>query len=80
MCGKSVQTEESCIRPTARMQLSVSGRWRFAFAPVSAFELDASVFRFSVRPFVSFVSHIVRYASSLTDKSASQRKPIQPIF
>ena len=31
----------------------------------SAFELDASVFRFSVRPFVSFVSHIVRYASSL---------------
>ena len=46
MCGKSVQTEESCIRPTARMQLSVSGRWRFAFAPVSAFELDASVFAF----------------------------------
>ena len=65
MCGKSVQTEESCIRPTARMQLSVSGRWRFAFAPVSAFELDASVFRFSVRPFVSFVSHTVCHAPSL---------------
>ena len=62
---KSGQTEGSCIRPTARMQLSVSGRWRFAFAPVLAFELDVSVFRFLVRPFVSFVSHTVRHAPSL---------------
>ena len=39
-------------------------------------------FRFLARPFVSFVSHIARYAPSLTDKSSSLRnqKSTQPNF
>ena len=44
----------------------------------SAYVLVA--FRFLVRPFVSFVSHIARYAPSSTDKSSSLRnqKSTQP--
>ena len=39
-------------------------------------------FRFLARPFVSFVSHIARYAPSSTDKSSSLRnqKSTQPNF
>ena len=39
-------------------------------------------FRFLARPFVSFVSHIARYAPSSTDKSSSLRnqKSTQPDF
>ena len=46
----------------------------------SAYVLVA--FRFLARPFVSFVSHIARYAPSLTDKSSSLRnqKSTQPNF
>ena len=46
----------------------------------SAYVLVA--FRFLVRPFVSFVSHIARYAPSSTDKSSSLRnqKSTQPNF
>lgn len=44
----------------------------------SAYVLVA--FRFLARPFVSFVSHIARYAPSSTDKSSSLRnqKSTQP--
>ena len=38
----------------------------------SAYVLVA--FRFIVRPFVSFVSHIARYAPSSTDKSSSLKE------
>ena len=41
----------------------------------SAYVLVA--FRFLVRPFVSFVSHIARYAPSSTDKSSSLRNQNQ---
>lgn len=46
----------------------------------SAYVLVA--FRFLARPFVSFVSHIARYAPSSTDKSSSLRnqKSTQPNF
>ena len=46
----------------------------------SAYVLIA--FRFLARPFVSFVSHIARYAPSSTDKSSSLRnqKSTQPNF
>ena len=46
----------------------------------SAYVLVA--FRFLARPFVSFVSHIARYAPSSTNKSSSQRnqKSTQPNF
>ena len=41
----------------------------------SAYVLVA--FRFLARPFVSFVSHIARYAPSSTDKSTSLRNQNQ---
>ena len=46
----------------------------------SAYVLVA--FRFLARPFVSFVSHIARYAPSSTDKSPSlgNQKSTQPNF
>ena len=41
-----------------------------------------AAFRFLARPFVSFVSHIARYAPSSTDNSSSLRnqKSTQPNF